>query len=111
MSRPFDPGLQVERTSLAWTRTALALAVAGAVVARLTVDRLGVIAVVLGLVAVGSAVVLGAIAGARHRRVVASLLNNGTLSSDGRVLALAVVSVLAAGAAATLFVVWGMLDA
>lgn len=111
MSSPYDPGLQVERTALAWTRTALALALAGAVVARLTVERLGSIAVVLGLVAVASAVVMAMLAGARYRRATASLHESGLLHSDGRAFALATLSVIAASAAAALFVVWGMLEA
>jgi uncharacterized membrane protein YidH (DUF202 family) len=43
-----DPGAGVynERTALAWQRTALALIAGSAVVSRLTVDRVGVLAVV-----------------------------------------------------------------
>jgi len=111
VTAPFDPGLQVERTSLAWTRTALALALAGAVVTRLTFDRLGVVAVTLGLVAVGSAVATATLAGARYRRATVSLGQSGTLPTDGAVLALASASALAAGVAAAVFVMWGMLDA
>jgi uncharacterized membrane protein YidH (DUF202 family) len=41
-----DPGVHNERTALAWQRTALALLAGSAVVARLTLDRIGVLAVV-----------------------------------------------------------------
>ena len=45
-SPPRDPGLQPERTALAWQRTGLALAGASVVVARLTFSTVGVLAVV-----------------------------------------------------------------
>lgn len=53
MSAPFEASATVanERTALAWQRTALALLAGSAVVARLTVDRIGVLAV-LSLVVV-----------------------------------------------------------
>lgn len=38
---PRDPGLQPERTALAWQRSALSLAGASAIVARLTFDTVG----------------------------------------------------------------------
>lgn len=111
MTVPFDPGLQGERTALAWSRTALALALAGALMTRVTVERLGAFAVLLGLVGVVAAVMTGVLAGARYRRGAASLHERGTVSTDGRVLAWAAISVIAAGVMAGLFVVWGMLDA
>ncbi len=45
---PRDPGLANERSLLAWQRTALSLAVASIVLLRLTLGRLGAIAVVGG---------------------------------------------------------------
>jgi putative membrane protein len=108
---PFDPGLQGERTALAWSRTALALALAGAVMTRMTVDRLGAVAVLLGLVAVVASVATGMLAVTRYHRSAVSLHERGSISTDGRVLALAAISVVAAGGMAALFVVWGMLDA
>jgi len=41
---PTDPGVGNERTALAWQRTALSLAGGSAILARLTLDRLGVAA-------------------------------------------------------------------
>lgn len=67
--RPFDVGLQPERTALSWRRTALALTVGPLVVARLLAPALGGWAVVLA--ALGTACGLGLlVAGvARYRRV------------------------------------------
>ncbi len=53
MQTPRDPGLQPERTVLAWHRSALALAGASVVVGRLTFGSVGLVAlpvVALGLV-------------------------------------------------------------
>lgn len=109
MTAPFDPGLQVERTALAWTRTALSLALAGAVVTRMTVDRLGAIALLLGLATMIAAVAIGLLAGARFRRSAASLHERGAATTDGRMLVWAALSVICVGVASGLFVVWGML--
>ncbi len=46
---PRDPGLQPERTALAWQRSALALAGASVIVARLTVSTAGIVALVVAL--------------------------------------------------------------
>ena len=54
-ARP-DPGVYNERTALAWQRTALALIAASAVVARLTLERIGVLAIASVLVAMPLAV-------------------------------------------------------
>ncbi len=43
--RRADPGIANERTALAWQRTALSLMAGAAVLARLTFDRLGLVAV------------------------------------------------------------------
>lgn len=111
MTAPFDSGLQLERTSLAWSRTSLALALAGAIVTRLTVDRLGAVAVILGFVAVATATATATIAGVRYRRATVALSHGGTLPTNGTMMACASASALAAGVAAAIFVVWGMLGA
>lgn len=50
MSEDEPPGLQNERTALAWSRTALSVLIAAAAIARLTLDKFGLGAVVsLGL--------------------------------------------------------------
>lgn len=62
---PFDPGLQPERTALAWRRTALALAVGSLAVGRLLQARLGGAAWLLAVV--GVALGLGLLLAARRR--------------------------------------------
>lgn len=47
-----DPGVYNERTALAWQRTALALVAGAAIVSRLSLDSLGVFAVLAVAVAV-----------------------------------------------------------
>lgn len=109
MTGPFDPGLQVERTSLSWMRTALALAVAGAVAMRITLVHLGLYAVILGLLGIALALTAAGIAGARYRRAAKSLHDSGSLATDGRLLALSSASTAVIGVAAALFVVWEVL--
>ena len=54
---PFDTGLQVERTLLAWRRTALALAVVSAVGTRITAPLIGWPAIAAGATGIGLAMV------------------------------------------------------
>ena len=60
-------GLHTERTALAWIRTALALLGAVLLAARLSVDRLGALAVAVTLVALPLAVGVVIGAGRRYR--------------------------------------------
>ena len=65
---PRDPGLQPERTALAWQRSALALAGATIVVGRLTFGTVGAIALLVVALGVGHAAVIFATA-QRHYRI------------------------------------------
>ena len=55
---PIDPGLQAERTGLAWERTAIAAMVAGVLLARYEADDIPVAAVVGFAAVLGGAVLL-----------------------------------------------------
>ena len=55
---PPDPGLQPERTALAWQRSALSLAGVSAVVARLSFDTVGWVAVFVLVTGLGHAAVV-----------------------------------------------------
>lgn len=106
MSSPYDPGLQLERTSLSWTRTALAIAVAGALAMRITVTHLGMVSVFLGLTGIALALTAACIAGSRYRRAAQALHDTEALPTDGSVLALSSASTVVIGVVAALFVVW-----
>ena len=67
-ARPWDPGLQNERTGLAWQRTMLSGLTIGLLVARLLAEISTVFAVLLGLVALLTTAGLGWMAISRFRR-------------------------------------------
>ena len=69
MTAPRDPGLQPERTVLAWRRTLLALAVGSLVAVRVLPPVLGDWTIVLALGGLAVVAVLWAVAGRRHRVV------------------------------------------
>ncbi|MEO3787387.1 DUF202 domain-containing protein [Actinocorallia sp. B10E7] len=62
-----DPGAPFERTALAWQRTALLIAVNGALLARAT-PALGAQAIVLGGATVAAAVLIWVLASLSYRR-------------------------------------------
>ena len=67
-ARPWDSGLQNERTGLAWQRTMLAGLTCSVLVARLLAEISVVLAVVTGLVALLTTAGLGWMAVSRFRR-------------------------------------------
>jgi uncharacterized membrane protein YidH (DUF202 family) len=97
---PFDPGLQPERTLLAWRRTCLSFAVASVALIHLATRPLGVLAVVLG----GTGAVLALLASAaitvRYHRTHLSLHSSGGTGVDARPLAVAAAAALTLGVAA-----------
>lgn len=99
---PFDPGLQPERTLLAWRRTCLALAVGSAIVVRFAGEAIGVFAAILGIAGVATAAAGYVRASMRYRRAHEGLTDSGQLPIDGLALALVTATLLliATGAAA-----------
>ncbi|MBT0771899.1 DUF202 domain-containing protein [Kineosporia sp. J2-2] len=67
MARSDDPGLQVERTTLAWIRTAMSFAVVSLLLIRASRPETVVVAVVLALAGLAASLGLGLVQRARHR--------------------------------------------
>jgi hypothetical protein len=105
--RVFDPGLQPERTALAWRRTGLAVAVGAIAGTRVLVPVLGVGAVVVGLLGLGLAALLVLGSTRRARRAEACLLQDGNLVSGpgGRLIAAVCIACTSVGVAALAVVV------
>ena len=94
----FDPGLQPERTLLAWRRTCLSFGLASLVGMRFTVDTLGAAAVLIGACGAGLAAIATMLSAAEYRRVHRSLQRRHALGRSGLGMALATGAVLMFGA-------------
>nr|WP_271212035.1 DUF202 domain-containing protein [Rhodococcus wratislaviensis]GLK38359.1 hypothetical protein GCM10017611_52260 [Rhodococcus wratislaviensis] len=100
MTRPvFDPGLQPERTLLAWRRTCMSFALVSLVAMRYTVETAGVAAVLTGVGGAGMSVVAYIAATLGYRRANDSLHETGSLIHGAWPIALATVAALLLGAA------------
>lgn len=99
----FDPGLQPERTLLAWRRTCLSFAVGSLVAMRFALDALGPVAVVGGVLGAALSALAYLVAATGYRRAHRSLTSRGALPRSGWPMLLATLAVLAIGALGAAF--------
>ena len=97
METPYDPGLQNERTSLAWTRTGLALLMAVLLASRITIGQLGVVTVIFTIFTLPLAVNVLVSAGRRYR-ISRRALESATPLPDARLPVAVTVLVLSLAA-------------
>lgn len=106
----YDPGLQTERTLLAWRRTCLAFGVASLVAMRFTVEAAGVVAVFAGVIGAGLAVAAYVAAAVGYHRANTALHTTGELDHGAAPIALATAAALVLGTACAGYLVLGALN-
>ncbi|WP_144876180.1 DUF202 domain-containing protein [Microbacterium sp. 1.5R] len=108
MTQIYDPGLQPERTLLAWRRTLLALGVAGLVGLRLLPVAFGPWTLPVPLAVIGAAVALQVVSERRFRQTYGALTSKTHLPAAGAVgLTLALLVTATAAAAVVCVLVLG----
>jgi uncharacterized membrane protein YidH (DUF202 family) len=96
--RLFDPGLQPERTELAWRRTTISLTVGALIALRLLPAVLGTWAISAGLAGLTLAALLWVLARRRARQTRVALLHNDQpLPGGGLLLLLTALTTAGAG--------------
>lgn len=91
----FDPGLQPERTSLSWNRTALSMVVGGVAGLKVLPGLVGGIGLAVAVAVVVAGAGLALVAHARSERTVTALLSGHGTLPDGRLLLAVAVAVAA----------------
>jgi hypothetical protein len=105
LNAPFDPGLQPERTSLAWQRTLLALAVGMLAASRGLLPVLGPVSYAIAGAGLVVLLLLAMAVHRRYRRVHEGLTSPAsTLPGAGRLVAAAAILAVVCGIAAAAFV-------
>lgn len=100
----WDRGLQVERTKLAWQRTALSATGCSLVIARFVGFHSITAGVAIALVAIVGGIAVGMAASRRYRRS-AQALHHATALPDGRVFAMMTGLLVITGVAAVVLLV------
>lgn len=104
----FDKGLQPERTLLAWRRTCLSFAVGSLIAARFTVELVGVVAIILGILGAGLSVAAYFLTASGYRRANVALARGGALPYGAWPMLLATAATLALGGACAVFLLFGV---
>lgn len=104
----FDPGLQPERTLLAWRRTCLSFGVGSVVAMRYMSEELGIWAVLLGLVGLALAATAYAVTSIGYSHEDRTLRNTGALRRSGIPIVLASLTALLLGALGTAYLIHGL---
>ena len=103
-SEVWDPGVQNERTSLAWTRSILSCFGCALLLARLAADTSWIVGAVIALAALALALAAVRVSARRYRQA-ASALAAGQPLPDGTLPAVIVALVVLIGVAAVVFIV------
>lgn len=106
----FDPGLQPERTLLAWRRTCLAFVVVSLIGMRFTLPVLGGVAVLAGILGAGLAVLAYVLAATGYRSAHRSLHEHGGMTRGGFPMLAATAAVLTVGTLCALFLGAGVIE-
>jgi uncharacterized membrane protein YidH (DUF202 family) len=109
-SQLFDPGMQPERTALAWRRTALAMAAGSLVALRIFPASLGLWAIVPAAIAFAISAVVFVAAHARYRRNHRALVADrgpdaGVALAGGALIALVAAATIAFGVIAAVILI------
>ncbi|HLT62265.1 MAG TPA: DUF202 domain-containing protein [Microlunatus sp.] len=103
---PTDPGLQNERTTLAWQRTTLAGLACALLIARLTFSHAAVVAIIIAAVAMVVASALGLLARRRYK-INRATWHTDRLGTDGGTVVALTLLILIIAVGATGYVLLG----